>query len=69
MDLQFGNENTSSGLFEDLYYQNLNTKAKHYLKDYEKDISFLNRWFIFQKQPEKLGSMKIKVKRSPRNKK
>lgn len=69
MDLQFGNEDTSSGLFEDLYYQNLNNKAKHYLKDYEKKISFLNRWFIFQKQPEKLGSMKIKVKRSPRTKK
>ena len=69
MNLQFGNEDTSSGLFEDLYYQNLNNKAKHYLKDYEKEISFLNRWFIFQKQPEKLGSMKIKVKRSPRTKK
>ena len=66
MNLHFGNEDTSTGMFEELYYENLNSKAKHNLKKYEKDISFLNRWFIFKKQPEKLGTVKIKVKRSPR---
>lgn len=69
LSLPVGREGYSTGLFADVYENDLKGQAKFPLSDPEKKVSFLNRWFIFQKKKEKLGKIKIKIERTPRKKK
>jgi hypothetical protein len=58
-----GDEGKSTGLFSELYDNYLSSGEFGELSSYEKNISFLNRWFIFKKVSNKQDRVKLKVER------
>ncbi len=66
-NLPVGKDGFSTGFFKDWYEENLKGNANYILSKDEKEISFLNRWFIFKKKDLFITNEKVKIIKKKNN--
>lgn len=60
-NIPVGKDGMSTGFFKDWYEENLKGQGNYILSEDEKEISFLNRWFIFKKRDIVISDEKVKI--------